>query len=97
MNKSQFLKSFAPKSKEIDIDGNKVTVNELSLVQRGKLHAAANDDPVRGQALIVCMGCALFTEDDLDDVMGLSGEVVTILADAVLAVSGLSTEEAEKN
>ena len=97
MNKSQFLKSFEPKSKEIDIDGSKVTVSELSLVQRGKLHAIANTDPIRGQALIVCMGCDLFTDDDLDDVMGLSGEVVTMLADAVLEVSGLSTEDAEKN
>lgn len=97
MNKSEFLKSFAPKSKEIDIDGHKVIVNELSLVQRGKLHSIASSDPIRGQALIVCMGCPTFTEDDIDDVMGMSGEVVTILADAVLSVSGLSTEEAEKN
>lgn len=96
MNKSDFLKGFAPKTKTVDIDGSSIEINELTLEQRGKLKDMATD-PVRGQALIVCMGCTMFDESDIEAVMGLSGDAVVKLADEILTLAGLGGEEAEKN
>ena len=97
MNKADFLKGFAPKKETVEIDGKPVEITELTLQQRGKLHEAAKGDPIRGQGLIVCMGCTLFDESDIDAVMGMSGDVVTAIADSILALSGLSDEDAKKN
>lgn len=96
MNKEQFLKGFAPKTKTVSIGKDKIEIKELTLEQRGNLREISKD-PVRGQAVIVCLGCTMFDETDIDAVMGLSGGVVSELADAILALSGLTGEEAEKN
>ena len=98
MDKSKFLASFKPKSSSHKLpDGEEITIHELTLEQRGKLMAAAKKDAMSAQALVVCMGCELFTEADLKDVCKMSGEIVTQIADAILDVSGLSEGDARKN
>jgi len=96
MNKEQFFKGFKPKTSTVDIDGKSIEIRELTLAERGRLREISAD-PVRGQALIVCISCTMFEESDVDAVMEMSGDGVTRLADAVLALSGLTGEEAEKN
>jgi len=97
MDKHTFLSNFAPKTQEHTLPGgDTIEIQELTLEQRGKLHATAKADPIEGQALIVCMGCVMFTEADIQDVKQLPGDLVSDIADAVLALSGLA-EDAEKN
>lgn len=98
MDKSKFLNSFKPKSATHKLpDGSEISINELTLEQRGKLMAAAKKDAMAAQALVVCMGCDMFTETDIKDVSALSGEIVTSIADAILDLSGLSDGDARKN
>lgn len=95
MNKSEFLSAFKPRESAIEISGKSIIINELSLAQRGKLHKTVQSDPVRGQALIVCMGCPLFDEnsdDDIEAVMSM-GDAVAKIADAILSLSGLGDDE----
>ncbi len=97
MDKHTFLSNFAPKKEVFSLPGgDSIEIQELTLEQRGKLHAAAKADPIEGQALIVCMGCVMFAEADIQDVKQLPGDLVSDIADAVLELSGLS-EDAEKN
>jgi len=97
MDKHTFLSNFAPKVELYELPGgDTIELQELTLEQRGKLHAAAKADPIEGQALIVCMGCKMFTEADIQDVKQLPGDLVTDIADAIIELSGLS-EDAEKN
>ena len=98
MNKDDFFSSFKPRTEVYDLpDGQSIEISELTLEQRGKLHEAAKKNPIDAQALIVCMACSLFDESDMDAVKGLAGDLVTGIASAVLAASGLADEEAEKN
>jgi len=98
MNKDQFLKGFAPQAKTIKLDNGEVEINELTLEQRSKLHKVIAKDPVGAPAMIVCLGCSLFTEKDLPEIQALGGKAIAEISDAILELSGLADpEEAEKN
>jgi len=99
MDKHSFLSSYAPKKESYKLpDGEEIAISELTLKQRGKLHVAAKKDPIDAQALVVCMGCSLFEESDLDAVKDMPGDLISDIADAILSLSGLSDDEdAEKN
>ena len=98
MDKHTFLSSFAPKKGVYELpNGETLDISELTLEQRGKLHQAAKNDPIQAQALVVCMGCALFDESDIKDVKQMPGDLISEIADGILALSGLAEEDAEKN
>jgi hypothetical protein len=97
MDKQAFFSAYAPKKEAYSLpDGGEIEISELTLKQRGRLHASAKTDPIEAQALVVCMGCALFDDGDLEAVQGMPGDLITDIADAILSLSGLN-EDAEKN
>ena len=97
MDKQTFFNEFGPKRDDYALpNGDVLPIRELTLAQRGKLHQAAKDNPIEAQALVVCLGCDLFDESDIESVKGMPGDLVSDIADAILALSGLM-EDAEKN
>lgn len=97
MDKVQFFSAFAPQAGEYPLpDGQVLPIRELTLGERGRLHKAAESNPIQAQALIVAMGCELFDENDIEQIQGLPGDLVSGIADAILDLSGLGGD-AEKN
>lgn len=100
LTKQQLLKSHSLKTKTVKVGDDDVAITELSLSQRSTLLPAIKQDPVGAQALVVCMGCDVFDENDPKDVEAvkrLKSEVIADIADEVLNLSGLGDESAEKN
>ncbi len=97
MDKSKAIALLSVKTGKVDIDGESFQINDLTIGQRGKIRAAIRKDDVRGQALIVCLGCETFDESDMDVVLASSGKKVSDLADAILDLSGLGDDKGKKD
>lgn len=96
MSKTDLLKALKPKQEEIEVNGMTVAISGLTVGQRKKFYDASKEDLFHAQALVVCMGCAEFTEDDVEEVLQLDSQSITELADAILKKSGLSDDEDEE-
>ena len=94
MDKTKFLKNYTAQKGEFEMpDGEKITLVGLSVAQRGKMSEVVRDNPVKGQALVVCMSADFLTEDDIDDVLAMDGKLVADIADKIMILSGLNGEE----
>ena len=90
------------KISKIDIEGESISIRELSARQRQDLFGLykAETNPIEIQANIIKMGCIGMEEKTTDEILDLPGGCFDEIAKGVLKISGLdegSEEEAEKN
>lgn len=88
------------KTLELNLDGTKFNLQEISARQRQELFKLykGDVDPVEAQATSIKMGCLELKDKTLDEILDMPGTVFADLADAVMRLSGLSDDkDAEKN
>jgi len=90
------------KESVLKVEGEEITVRELSAKQRQTLFELHNSEtnPIEIQANIISMGCEAFVDTSIDEIGDLPGSYFDSIAKGVLKVSGLDDDaeaEAEKN
>ena len=88
------------KHSKVNIDDTEVEVRELSARQRRELFELHSKDtnPIEIQAHVIKMGCDMYSDKSVDDILDISGTAFDTLAKEILHISGLDEEAAdEKN
>ena len=97
-NKKKFFGNHSIKRDTFILDGESLSLTELSLEDRGDFSAAYKEGAKHAQAFAVCSCFDDFTMKDMGDVKALSPSVLSDMATAALDLSGLtSSEDEEKN
>lgn len=95
MDKSTFLTKHKPAEHEVTIGGEAFTIRGLTVSQRKKFYDASKEDMFKAQAVVVCMGMPILSDEDIDEVLEMDSKLITELADAILVKSGLADDEEE--
>ena len=98
MDKKSFFNSIKLKSEDFKLPtGDVVKLFELTAGQREKVFEELEANKVvRAQARIVALSCDSFTEEDIDQLLNLPGELLTNMADVVSRLSGMDGESQKK-
>lgn len=98
MDKHSFLSAFEKNSTEYVLpNGETIVLNELTAGQRGRLADVISQKPSTMHQTIVAMSLDFISDDDSAAIGQLPSQAVEEMAEKVLAISGLDTEQAEKN
>lgn len=99
MNKNEFFEKY--KTDEIAFkmpDGETIPLFGLTLEQRAEVRRRVDTDPIIAEAYMVAMSCPLFSEEDIDAIKALPGDLVSRMSSRILKISGFDTDEDdEKN
>ena len=109
LSKRDFLKSRAPKTRDVEIPewGGTVTVQEMTAEQRDEFDeyviSMREENKVKGLRAVVVSICTvdeygkrIFTDLDIPDLQKKSATIIGRISDEAMKLSGLSEEDVEE-
>jgi len=97
MDKAELIKAAARKRAVVNIEGlGEVSISALTIRQRQELPGRFDDDPAGAVAWMAACALDEFGPDDLDDVANFDPAVLQEITDAVLKLSGISSDEEDE-